>query len=178
MPKYHIKTNKISNWTNNRQQCEANLYSTLRKESGVTLVELLVVVAIIGILGGITGLFLLKYIPEYNLRAALNTLSQDLRQTQVGALKKVNSWRMNFDATTNHTYTVIDGDGNAVKTINLKSYDSQIRFVDIKTGATATNFIIFDAEGLANQQVTIRMKNSVGTIHSLQILKTGVVRAD
>lgn len=149
-----------------------------RRQSGVTLVELLVVVAILGILGGITGMFLLKYLPEYNLRSAINTLSQDLRQTQVGALRKVSSWRINFDATTNHTYTVIDGDSNTVKTVSLKKYDSKIRFVDIKTGASATNFVIFDAEGLANQQVTIRMKNSLGTIHSIQILKTGVVRAD
>ena len=161
-----------------RKQSEADLYPKRRNQRGVTLVELLVVVSILSILGGITGIFLIKYLPEYRLRSAVNTLSQDLRQAQMGALKRMRPWAFNVDTGT-HTYSIIDSGPDAsltavadninMKTVNLTAYDGGIRFA----GANSTSF---NAEGMADNSVTIRMTNSQGTVITTDILRTGAVR--
>lgn len=154
------------------------MYTDLRNQGGVTLVELLVVVAILSILGGITGIFLLKYLPEYRLRSAASTMSQDLRQAQMGALKRMRPWAFNVD-TVAHTYSVIDSgpdasltaiaDNVTVKTVNLTAYEDEIRFA----GANSTSF---NADGMADNSVIILMTNSQGNVITTEVLRTGAIR--
>lgn len=154
------------------------MYTDLRNQGGVTLVELLVVVAILSILGGITGIFLLKYLPEYRLRSAASTMSQDLRQAQMGALKRMRPWAFNVDTVAN-TYSVIDSgpdasltaiaDNITVKTVNLTTFEDEIRFA----GANSTSF---NADGMAASPVTIRMTNSRGSVITTDVLRTGAIR--
>lgn len=141
--------------------------------------ELLVVVAILGILGGVSGLFLLKYLPEYHLRSAASALSQDLRQAQVGALKRLRPWAIDFD-TGAHVYKIIDSGPDAkfdtadditVKTVDLVSYGGTIRF-EAGTGARAR----FNEEGMGTATVQVLMSNSRGTILTTEILRTGAIR--
>lgn len=139
------------------------------RERGVTLVELLVVLGIIGILGGLSGIFLFKYLPEYHLRSAASTLSQDLRQTQVNAIKRLQTWSVSMDSATN-AYSIIDASGNASKTVNLSSYGGEVRFA-----AVGGSPIQFDAEGFTTAgNATIR--NSRGSQITILILRTGAVR--
>jgi Tfp pilus assembly protein FimT len=140
-------------------------------------VELLVVVAILSILGVVTGLFLLKYLPEHHLRSATSSLSQDLRQAQMGALKRLRPWAVNFDTAT-HVYQIIDfgptsnaGDDIIVKTVNLMSYGGTIRF-EAGTDAQAQ----FNEDGMGAGTVRILLSNSRGTITTTEILRTGAIR--
>lgn len=144
----------------------------IRKQKGVTLVELLVVVAILAIMGGITGVFLIKYLPEYHLRAAANNLSQDLKYTQVNALKTLNMWEIEFDET-NHAYIIKDGSSNIVKNVDLKAYPYQIRFADSPPAK-----IEFNAEGFKEgvTNATVEIKNSQNSIIKTTITRAGSVR--
>lgn len=156
------------------------MHTDCQNQRGVTLVELLVVVAILSILGVVTGLFLLKYLPEHHLRSATGTISQDLRMTQMGALRNVGTWRMDFNVA-NDTYSIVDDDGATFKTVNLRNYSGEIRFIDIKLKASGvnTNNFGFNAEGLGTKDtVTIRLRNSRGTISSIDVLRTGAIRAN
>lgn len=155
------------------------MHTDCQNQRGVTLVELLVVVAILSILGVVTGLFLLKYLPEHHLRSATSSLSQDLRQAQMGALRRMRPWAIDFDTAT-HVYQIIDfgpnrtpggGDDIIVKTINLTSYDGTIRF-EVGTGARAQ----FNEDGMGTGTVQIIMSNSRGTITTTEILRTGAIR--
>ena len=143
---------------------------------GMSLVELLVVVAIIGILGIILGLFLIKYLPDYHLKSAVNTLTQDLRQTQIGALKKLSDWKITFD-TTNHVYEIRDNLNSVVKKVDLKNYESTIRFVDVKdSGGNNLTEIIFSEEGMGSKSTIIRINNSKNTSINLAISRAGAIR--
>lgn len=131
--------------------------------------ELLVVVAIIGILGVVSGLFLIKYLPEYHLRSAASTLSQDLRQAQVNAIKRLQPWSVTMSVTT-QSYRIEGPIGNVVKTVNLSSYGGNIRFT-----AVPVNPIRFDVEGFATAG-NATMTNSRGSLRRIQTLRTGAVR--
>ncbi|PKN41302.1 MAG: hypothetical protein CVU60_11205 [Deltaproteobacteria bacterium HGW-Deltaproteobacteria-18] len=150
-----------------------------RKQSGVTLVELLVVVAILSILGVVTGMFLAKYLPEHHLRSATSSLSQDLRQAQMGALRGLRPWAIDFDTGTN-VYQIIDsgpdaildsGDDIVTKTVNLVSYSGTIRF-EAGTDARAR----FNEDGMGAGTVRVVMSNIRGTITTTEILRTGAIR--
>lgn len=145
------------------------MYTVRRNQGGVTLVELLVVVAIIGILGVVSGLFLIKYLPEYHLRSAASTLSQDLRQTQVNAIKRLQTWSVVMDTVT-QSYRIEGPVGTVVKTVNLSSYGGDIRFT-----AVAGSPIRFDVEGFASNG-NATMRNSRGSLITIRILRTGAVR--
>ena len=155
------------------------MHTDCQNQRGVTLVELLVVVAILSILGVVTGLFLVKYLPEHHLRSATSSLSQDLRQTQMGALKRLRPWAIDFDTGTN-IYRIIDsgpdanldsGDDIIAKTVNLVSYSGTIRF-EAGTDARAR----FNEDGMGTGTVQIVMSNSRGTITTTEILRTGAIR--
>lgn len=145
------------------------MYTDLRNQGGVTLVELLVVVAIISIIGAVSGLFLIKYLPEYHLRSAASTLSQDLRQAQVNAIKRFQPWAVTMNATT-QSYRIEGPVGNIVKTVNLSAYGGDIRF-----SAVAGSPIRFDAEGFATVG-NATMTNSRGSLITIRTLRTGAVR--
>jgi len=155
------------------------LNTDCRNQSGVTLVELLVVVAILSILGVVTGLFLAKYLPEHHLRSATSSLSQDLRQAQMGALRGLRPWAIDFDTGTN-VYQIIDSGPDAIldsaddivaKTVNLVSYSGTIRF-EAGTDARAR----FNEDGMGTGTVRIVMSNIRGTVITTEILRTGAIR--
>lgn len=150
-----------------------------RNQSGVTLVELLVVVAILSILGVVTGLFLAKYLPEHHLRSATGSLAQDVRQAQMGALKRLRPWAVDINTGTN-VYQIIDsgpdaildsGDDIVAKTVNLVSYSGNIRF-EAGTDARAR----FNEDGMGTGTVQIVMSNIRGTVIITEILRTGAIR--
>lgn len=103
----------------------------MRKHSGFTTVELLVVMALIAIIAAIATPNFIGWLPKYRLRSATQDLYTNLQLAKLGAIKHNNDWAIFFDTAAN-SYSIIsdyDGDGQAVeKTVNLSSYKSGIGF--------------------------------------------------
>jgi len=157
----------------------------MRKNTGFTLVELLIVLAIMGIIAAVTIPGYMAFIPNYRLRSAAEELQGDIQFAKIRAIKLgvVVSIRVN---TATDTYTMfvdngagantgngaLDGDeGAPIKTATMASG------IDI-TGVTFTNNAVqFNSRGLPfnwnDGEVSIR--NERGRTTAVSVDEAGSV---
>jgi type IV fimbrial biogenesis protein FimT len=82
----------------------------MNKETGFTLIELMIVIAVIAIAGGIGAVSLSKYAPDYRLYSAARELQSTLQQARLLAVKRRVPVAVSFDVVTN-TFQVFTDDG-------------------------------------------------------------------
>lgn len=124
----------------------------LRPEAGITLVELIMVMAIIGVLAGVSLPFISAWLPDFRLKAASRDLFTQMQKVRMLAIKENKDWAIVFD-TANNRYHICDdqgvdaswssaadltgtGDNNIVETIDLTVYQNGIGYGH---GAATTN---------------------------------------
>lgn len=104
----------------------SSLLSTTRR--GMTLIELLVVVAVLAIIGVISGPSLTSYMARHNLRGAANEAMADLQYARSEAVQSNAMVSVSFGAA---GYT-IDRGATRLKTVTLEGGNS------VSSGATIT----------------------------------------
>lgn len=108
------------------------------KQKGFTLVEIILVVAIIGILSAIAVPNFLSWLPNIRLKAAGRDLKSNMQKTRIEAIKTNHDWGIVFD-TANNRYLICSdrgvdntwsgtADNTITKTIDLAAYRSDIGF--------------------------------------------------
>ena len=153
----------------------------MRNNSGFTIVELLVVIALIAIIAAIAVPNFIGWLPKYRLRAATQDLYSNFQRAKMGAIKNNNDWAIVFDTNTD-SYSIISdylGSGQAIeKTVNLSSYGSGIGFghgnatqpipsggsfpTDNVTYDTPDNTAVFTPRGLAKHSGYAYLANNEG----------------
>jgi type IV fimbrial biogenesis protein FimT len=120
------------------------------KESGFSLIELLVIMVIFAILAAIAIPAFSSWLPNYRLRQAARDVYSNLQRAKVNAIKSNSEWRIYFDTSVNpgryflcsgpgvngawENPPILGGDDTVAMTFNLSTYDD----VDFGNGSAAT----------------------------------------
>jgi prepilin-type N-terminal cleavage/methylation domain-containing protein len=94
---------------------------SLKRQSGFTLIELIVTCVIIGAAAGIAIPTFAVWLPNYRLKSAALDLFSSFQQAKMMAVRANADHSLEFD-TTNNRYTLKDADGVIVKTVELSQY--------------------------------------------------------
>jgi len=151
------------------------------KEKGMTLIEVLIVVAIIGIVTALSGYSLTSYIPRSNLKLASRNIASMCQLARAEAIKRNTRMAVVFSAG-NHTSTLYSdsGDGNwltendnaMLRRIDLSTIGSNVDFghgaasVDVVGNAFGSDLPVdlrfeFDGRGTLRASSTDEDKNTV-----------------
>jgi prepilin-type N-terminal cleavage/methylation domain-containing protein len=128
----------------------------MRKDMGFTLVEMMVVIAIMAIVSAIAVPNFYSYAAGMKLRSASRDLYSTLQNTRMKAVRQNTRWAVRFDAPTPTNYRVIDcGIDNTCGTATVPGDDSIKVLTPILPGLSmsqnfADNQVEFNSEGTCN----------------------------
>ncbi|MCF8037827.1 MAG: prepilin-type N-terminal cleavage/methylation domain-containing protein [Desulfohalobiaceae bacterium] len=107
-------------------------------EKGLSLVELLIVLGIMGILLGVGGRGLMKNLPEYRLKSATRELISNLQKTKIESAKNNKKTRIIFKTNEKKYHICTDkgsdgswssiADNTIISTVDLSKYKSGVGF--------------------------------------------------
>jgi prepilin-type N-terminal cleavage/methylation domain-containing protein len=138
----------------------------MQKNSGFTLLELAVVIAIIGILSGIAIPNFINWLPKYKLKNAAMDMRANFNSTRLNAVKNNRDWAVIFDTANNSYHICSDSGANSVwdgpsgddtveKSVILSEYNAGVKFKSDPGGP-----LIFGNRGMTNVGKVIEITNS------------------
>ena len=133
-------------------------------KTGFSLLELMIVLAIMGILSAIAAPNFMHYMAERRLSGAARMVMSDLMAARQKAVSQNNNFKVFFNAS-NHQYTILDdddNDGTADTGEATEVRDIQTDYYDVTLSASA------------NPIFTPRGTSTNGTKVTLSSTKTGV----
>ena len=153
---------------------EGETMNDVRRTHGFTLVELMIVVALMGILSAIAVPNIMGQMPRYRLNGAARQVMSDLLSARMEAVSQNNEFRILF--LDSKRYTILndadnDGSSDAGETTETKDLSTDYSDVSI----AANNDPVFQPRGTASNLATITLTNSAGT-RNISISSTGRVK--
>ena len=141
------------------------MFQTLSKrESGFTLIEMMVVIAVLAIMATIAIPSFMSLLPGMRLNGAARQIMGDLMAARMNSVNQNNEFRVFFNSPGTNQYQILDDDNNdgtagtgeAITTRNIRDNYLDVTF-------TSTNNPIFHPKGTATSLPTITLQNSGGT---------------
>jgi|LGVE01.1.fsa_nt_gb type IV fimbrial biogenesis protein FimT len=132
-------------------------------KSGFTLIEMMIVIAIMAVFAGIATPNFLSYMPKYRLNGAARQVMGDLMAARMNAVSQNNEFRIFFLAN-GHEYMILDDDNNNGTADTgewTETKDIQNEYHDVTIGSN--NDPIFSPRGTATNWPTITLTNPSGS---------------
>lgn len=141
--------------------------NTPSKSQGFSLVELLVILAIIAILGGMSGLALMKWIPQANLKRAARTIVSMCQDARIEAIKR--NQQVSINCTDNPSSCVVRlSDGTVFRRFDLSTLQSGVHL-------TGSRNINFNSRGRASNAGPIPIKNNAEKTLTVTVRPSGSI---
>lgn len=151
------------------------------KQSGFTLIEMMIIIAIMAIFAGIAIPNYLVWLPKHRLNGAARQVRGDLMWARMQAVSQNNEFKVFFDLDSNdHEYTILDDDNNDgnidvgewTQTKDIQSEYSNVTFSNVTADP------IFRPRGTASG-ATITLSNpAVSAPVNIAIAMTGRVKIE
>ena len=147
------------------------------KQSGFTLIEMMIIIAILAIFAAIATPNFLSYLPKHRLNGAARQVMGDLMAARMKAVSQNNEFKIFFLAN-GHDYTILDDDDNdgtadIGEWTEIKDIQNEYHDVTLST----TNNPIFHPRGTASPLgTTITLSSSSGSNKYVKIRYTGRVK--
>lgn len=144
---------------------------TVKHAQGFTLMEVMVTIAIIGILAAIAVPNFIGYRPKQSLKRAINEYHGLLQQAKITAIKTRTDCSIAFTAT---GYTTTGLGFN--RTINLSEYGGGVAFVNPSGGPSVPAVpLTFNSRGLSNQGYVYFSNQQLREYYRIGPLVSGVI---
>lgn len=149
---------------------------TRYKAQGFTLMELVIVIAIMAILAAIAAPNYTSFMAQRRLNGAARQIMSDLMHARMQAVNQNNEFKITF--VNSHEYQILDddnGNGSSDSGESVRTKSVQTDYSDVTLSSTANP--VFNPRGTANG-ATITLSNSAGSkIVSLAITGRVIIGA-
>ena len=121
-----------------------------QKHSGFSLIELMIALAIFGIIATVAAPSFQSWSRNYQIKSASNDLYSHLQMAKIGAVKENKSWTVNFNLS---GYNIKDNSGKIIKTVDFSSrYNKEIQYKSPTSSATYDSATLtFNPNGTSNK---------------------------
>ena len=141
----------------------------MHKNSGFTITELMVTIAVIAILASLAIPNFIAWLPNYRLRSGAEEIQSTLQFARITAIKRNATATVAFDIA-NETYRASVG-GEAIRGGRMPAG------IDINSAFGGTS-VQFDSRGVASAAGTAVVRNNLGRSRTIRVYITGNSRID
>ena len=141
----------------------------MRKNSGFTITELMVTIAVVAILASLAIPNFIDWLPNYRLRSGAEEIQSTLQFARITAIKRNATATVAFDIA-NETYRASVG-GQAIRGGRMPAG------IDINSAFGGTS-VQFDSRGVASAAGTAVVRNNLGRSRTIRVYITGNSRID
>ena len=152
-----------------------------KRENGFSIVDLLIAMAIVGIVSTASIPSLKGWSRNYNVQSAAMDLYSHMQIARLGAVKENKSWTINFNPNGLLGYQVRNSAGQAVKTVDFRTqYKGEIQYGDpTATKTYDSSSIAFNPNGLSNTGYAYVSNKSKSSYYRIGMLyATGSIKIE
>ena len=137
-----------------------------KRQSGFTLIEMMIVIAVLAIMSAIAIPNFMSLLPGMRLNGAARQVMGDLMAVRMNAVKQNNEFKVFFNSPGANQYQILDDDDNdgtadTGEAITTPAKNIQDNYPDVTV--SSTNNPIFFPRGTATGLPTVTLQNSSGT---------------
>ena len=141
----------------------------VHNKMGFSLIELMVIIAVLGILSAVTVPNLLGSVPNWRLKNAATDLFGNLQLARSTAIKESSTCTVTFSNSPDGY--VITSDGNTIKSVTLSDYKSGVNFDSLSQSSVS-----FSPRGFADNTIIARLTHSEETwYYTINALVSGAI---